>query len=85
MTPLTGYNTCHPYCLLHYIQQLLLRVPIIMASGMLHDFLGHFIMDALFRHGLSNSIYCPPHNIDVLGEDQVRPIHGCYGDVVSLY
>ena len=34
-----------------------------------------------FRHGLSNSIYCPPHNIDVHGEDQVSSVYSCYGDL----
>ena len=37
------------------------------------------------RHGLSNSIYCPPHNINVIGEDQVSCVQHCYSDDVSLY
>lgn len=29
-----------------------------------------------FRHGLSNSIYCPPHNVNVIGEDQLNAFTG---------
>ena len=43
------------------------------------------VINILFRHGLGNSIYCPPHNLNVIGEDQVSCVQGCYGDDVILH
>ena len=52
-----------------------------MVSGVLYGFLYIIVTMVACRHGLSNSIYCPPHNVDVHGEDQVSCARSCYGDV----
>lgn len=52
-----------------------------MASGMLYGFMYVIVTMDNIRHGLSNSIYCLPHNMHVHGEDQVSSVCSCYGDL----